>query len=165
MGSFSFSILLIERIGICSVSLKDQNNYNSAVFVITCVGCLFLMRCSNCGKCCAEIEMELSSDDIRRLEETGYRRTEFSVLDDHGIRLVNVAGWCFFCSLAEKNCRVYKDRPLGCRLYPVVCLADEGAVVDGLCPMGHSVSEREFKRKGEILVKLLKKIDDEGKCE
>ncbi len=109
--------------------------------------------------------MELSSDDIRRLEEAGLRRTEFSVLDNRGIRLVNVAGWCFFYSLTERNCRVYKDRPLGCRLYPVVYLADEGAVVDGLCPMGHSVSERELKRKGKILVKLLKEIDDERKCE
>ncbi len=107
--------------------------------------------------------MELSSEDISRLEEVGYRRDQFSVLDNRGIRLVNVDGWCFFYSLAERNCRVYENRPLGCRLYPVVYLADEGAVIDGLCPMGHTVSERELKRKGKILVKLLKKIDDEGK--
>jgi Fe-S-cluster containining protein len=109
--------------------------------------------------------MELSSDDIRRLEEAGYRRDQFSFLHDREVRLVNVAGWCFFYSLADRNCRVYKDRPLGCRLYPVVYLADEGAVVDGLCPMGHSVSEQELKRKEKILVKLLKEIDDERKCE
>jgi len=109
--------------------------------------------------------MELSSNDIRRLEEAGYRRDQFSVLDNRGVRLVNVAGWCFFYSPAEGNCRVYKNRPLGCRLYPVVYLADEGAVVDELCPMGHSVSEQELKRKGKILVKLLKEIDDERKCE
>lgn len=107
--------------------------------------------------------MELSSEDISRLEEVGYRRDQFSVLDNRGVRLVNVDGWCFFYSLAERNCRVYENRPLGCRLYPVVYLADEGAVIDGLCPMGHTVSERELKRKGKILVKLLKKIDDEGK--
>ena len=51
------------------------------------------MRCSNCGICCEETEMELSSDDIRRLEKAGYRREQFSVLDD-GIRLRNVGGWC-----------------------------------------------------------------------
>jgi hypothetical protein len=44
-------------------------------------------------------------------------------------------------------------------------LADEGAIVDELCPMGHTVSERELKRKGKILVRLLSKIDDERKCE
>ncbi|MDH5793376.1 MAG: YkgJ family cysteine cluster protein, partial [Candidatus Bathyarchaeota archaeon] len=37
------------------------------------------MRCSNCGKCCEKTEMELSSEDIERLEETGYRREEFAV--------------------------------------------------------------------------------------
>ncbi len=121
------------------------------------------MRCSNCGKCCEGTEMELSSDDIRRLEKAGYHRDQFSVLDNHAIRLMNVDGWCYFYSLAERKCRVYRNRPLGCRLYPVVYSVDEGAVVDELCPMGHTVSERELRTKGKILVKLLKKIDDE-KC-
>jgi len=108
--------------------------------------------------------MELSSDDVKRLEEAGYRRDEFAVLGDHVVRLRNVGGWCYFYSLADKNCRVYGNRPLGCRLYPVVYLADEGAMVDELCPMGHTVSERELRTKGKILVKLLKKIDSERKC-
>jgi len=47
--------------------------------------------------------MELSSKDIKRLEETGYRREEFAVMD---------------------------ERPLGCHLYPVVYLVNEGAIVD-----------------------------------
>lgn len=109
--------------------------------------------------------MELSSDDVRKLEEAGYHRDQFSVLDKNVIRLMNVGGWCYFYSLTEKNCRVYKDRPLGCRLYPVVYLADEGVTVDDLCPMGHTVSERELRKKGKILVKLLKKIDSERKSE
>jgi hypothetical protein len=46
-----------------------------------------------------------------------------------------------------------------------VYLADEGAMVDELCPMGHTVSERELRRKGKILVKLLKKIDSERESE
>jgi Fe-S-cluster containining protein len=107
--------------------------------------------------------MELSSDDVKRLEEAGYSRDEFAVLGGHVVRLRNVGGWCYFYSLADKNCRVYGNRPLGCRLYPVVYLADEGAAVDELCPMGHTVSEREFRTKGKILVKLLKKIDGERK--
>jgi hypothetical protein len=40
----------------------------------------------------------------------------------------------------------------------------EGAVIDELCPMGHTVSERELRAKGKILQKLLKKLDDERKC-
>ncbi len=107
--------------------------------------------------------MELSSKDIKRLEETGYRREEFAVVDDGVIRLRNVGGWCYFYSLADKKCRVYGKRPLGCYLYPVVYMADEGAVVDELCPMGQTISERELRTKGKILDKLLKKMNNERK--
>ena len=120
------------------------------------------MRCSNCGKCCERTEMELSSHDIRRLEGAGYHRDQFSVLDNHVIRLMNVDGWCYFYSFAERKCRVYRNRPLGCRLYPVVYSVDEGAMVDGLCPMRHTVLEREFRTKGSALRKLLRKIDEES---
>jgi len=108
--------------------------------------------------------MELSSEDIERLEEAGYRREEFAVVNDGVTRLRNVDGWCYFYSLAEKRCRVYRKRPLGCYLYPVVYLANEGAVVDELCPMGQTLSEQELRTKGKILDKLLRKMDDERKC-
>jgi hypothetical protein len=109
--------------------------------------------------------MELSSDDVKRLEEAGYHRDEFAVLNTYVVRLRNVDGWCYFYSLAEKNCRVYENRPLGCSLYPVVHSSGEGAIVDDLCPMGHTISEQELRTKGRILDKLLKKIDDERQCE
>ena len=108
--------------------------------------------------------MELSSRDIKRLEKAGYRREEFAVADDGVTRLRNVDGWCYFYSLADKKCRIYGKRPLGCYLYPVVYMADEGAVVDELCPMGETISEQELRTKGKILLKLLKKIDNERKC-
>jgi len=122
------------------------------------------VRCSNCGKCCEKTEMELSSKDIERLEGTGYSREEFAVIDDGVTRLRNVDGCCYFYSPADKKCRVYRKRPLGCYLYPVVYLASEGAMVDELCPMGHTISEQELRTKAKILVKLLKKIDNERKC-
>jgi Fe-S-cluster containining protein len=107
--------------------------------------------------------MELSGDDVKRLEDIGYSRGEFTVLEDHTIRLRNVGGWCYFYDSAMKNCRVYENRPLGCYLYPVVHLDNEGAIVDDLCPMGHTISEQELRTKGKILDSLLTKIDDEGK--
>jgi len=42
--------------------------------------------------------------------------------------------------------------------------ASEGAIVDELCPMGHTISEQELRTKAKILVKLLKKMDNERKC-
>ena len=120
------------------------------------------VRCSNCGICCEETMMELSSEDIERLEEKGYRLEEFAVVDDGVTRLRNVDGYCYFYSRADKKCRIYKDRPLGCYLYPVVYLANEGAIVDELCPMGQTISEQELRTKGKILDKLLKNIDNES---
>jgi Fe-S-cluster containining protein len=122
------------------------------------------MRCSHCGKCCEKTEMELSSSDIERLEEAGCRREEFVVVDGGVIRLRNVDGWCYFYSRAEKRCRVYKKRPLGCYLYPVVYLTKDCITVDTLCPMGQTISKQELRTKGKILIKLLKKINNERKC-
>jgi len=120
------------------------------------------VRCSNCGICCEETFMELSSEDIERLEEMGYRLEEFAVVDDGVTRLRNVDGYCYFYSRADKKCQIYEKRPLGCYLYPVVYLANEGAIVDELCPMGQTISEQELRTKGKILDKLLKKIDNES---
>jgi Fe-S-cluster containining protein len=106
--------------------------------------------------------MELSSSDIERLEETDYRREQFAITNDNGvIRLRNVDGWCYFYSRAEKRCRVYKKRPSGCHLYPVVYLADDCVTVDKLCPMKRTISKQELKAKGKMLLRLLKRIENE----
>jgi Fe-S-cluster containining protein len=107
--------------------------------------------------------MELSSKDIKRLEEAGYRREQFAIIDDDVTRLRNVDGWCYFYSTAEKRCRIYRKRPLGCYLYPIVYLVNEGAMVDEFCPMGQTISEQELRTKEKILNKLLEKIDSERK--
>jgi len=70
-----------------------------------------------------------------------------------------------FSSPAEKRCRVYGERPLGCHLYPVVYLVNVGAMVDELCPMGQTIPEQELRTKGKILDKLLKKMDNERRTE
>ncbi len=120
------------------------------------------MRCSNCGKCCEETMMELSSEDIKRLEEAGCCVEEFAVVDEGVTRLRNVDKRCYFYSMIERKCQVYENRPLGCFLYPVVYLVGKGVIVDDLCPMGETVSEQELRMKGEILKKLLKNLDDES---
>jgi len=107
--------------------------------------------------------MELSSTDIERLEEAGYRLEEFAAMDDDVTRLRNVDGWCYFYSLADKKCRIYGKRPLGCYLYPVVYLVNEGPIVDELCPMRQTISKQELETKGKILFRLLKKMDNEKK--
>lgn len=105
----------------------------------------------------------MSSNDIKRLKEAGYRPEKFAVIDDGVTRLRNVDGWCYFYNLADEKCRVYRKRPLGCYLYPVVYHSKEGAVIDALCPMGHSISEQELTTKARALLRLIKKLDTERK--
>jgi len=102
--------------------------------------------------------MELSSEDIMRLVGAGYSPEDFIVVRGGVPRLRNVDGWCYFYNPADKKCRVYGIRPLGCRLYPVIYVDGEGVTLDRLCPMRHTVSEGEFRRKARILMKLLEKI-------
>jgi len=146
--------------------ILNGKNFNSVTFRCNNIGNNIgepgFMQCSNCGKCCKDTEMELSSDDIKRLEEMGYSLEEFAVIDNGVTRLRNVDGWCYFYRLADKKCRVYRKRPLGCYLYPVVHLINAGAIVDELCPMGQTITEQELSTKGKILNKLLKKIDNES---
>jgi len=120
------------------------------------------MRCSNCGICCKETMMELSSDDVGQLNQKGYHLEEFAVIDKFGTRLRNVDGYCYFYSQSEKRCKVYKNRPLGCYIYPVIHVTNEGvSIIDELCPRAKTVSRKELLSKGKILDKLLKKIDNE----
>ena len=105
--------------------------------------------------------MELSREDIKRLEKKGYRLEEFTVINKGAARLRNVNGYCYFYSRTDKKFQIYEDRPLGCYIYPVMQLPKRGATVDKLCPMGQTVLEQELKTKGKILNQLLKTIDNE----
>ncbi|MFQ5836341.1 MAG: YkgJ family cysteine cluster protein [Candidatus Bathyarchaeia archaeon] len=117
------------------------------------------MQCSNCGKCCERTEMLLSKGDIERLERAGFSREDFTVTgEDELIRLGNVGGWCYFYDPTEEKCQVYEDRPLGCLLYPIIYSTEEGVIVDELCPMRHTISKRELKKKGKILLEHLKNM-------
>jgi len=107
--------------------------------------------------------VELSNEDIGRLEEKGYRLEEFAVTDKGAAWLRNVDGYCIFYNRADKKCQVYEKRLMGCYLYPIVCMAKEGPMVDELCPIGHTISKQELRTKGRLLNKLLKKIDNENK--
>jgi Fe-S-cluster containining protein len=112
--------------------------------------------------CCEGTEMLLSTEDIERLERLGFSRKDFAVTGGDGLtRLGNVGGWCYFYDSDAKICQVYEDRPLGCFIYPVMYSDDDGVVTDEICPMRRTISKRELKTKGQILVKHLEKITSE----
>jgi len=121
------------------------------------------MRCSRCGICCKKTEMILSDADVERLERYGHNRQKFVSHDRNGfIRLKNHKGFCAFYDVEKHRCRIYKLRPLGCRIYPVIYSEQEGIVIDDLCPMDNTVSELELRRKGKRVKELLQRIDNEA---
>jgi len=106
-------------------------------------------------------EMELSNRDIMRIERLGYDPKEFVMIRGGIPYLRNVNGYCYFYDRASRRCRIYRYRPLGCRIYPVIYVYGEGVSVDRLCPMHGTVSKDELRRKASILLKLIKEIDKE----
>ena len=91
-------------------------------------------RLAGCEKCCYNTHMTLTPRDVERLEALGYKLEEFAVCEEGVCRLRNVDGHCYFLE-PGRGCRVYRARPLGCRLYPVVCVEGEGLAVDAVCPL------------------------------
>lgn len=122
------------------------------------------MHCSHCGICCEKTEMMLSNADVERLERACYNPQKFVRVDKHGFaRLRNRHGYCVFYDAEKRRCKAYAHRPLGCRIYPIIYSEEEGIIVDDLCPMKRTVSGVELRRKGENVVELLRRIDNEAK--
>lgn len=122
------------------------------------------MGCLECGTCCQETEMPLTKKDIERLLKKGYSTKFFTRHAKEGyITLRNLKGHCVFFDVKNIKCKVYSDRPLGCRLYPIIFDERKGVIVDKLCPAHMSWTENNKKTKGKKVIRLLKKIDREAK--
>ena len=122
------------------------------------------MRCSNCSVCCKKTEMLLSRADIQLLERAEGTKEKFVRFNRQGLaQLRNSRGYCIFYQVEKCRCRVYKYRPLGCRIYPVIYSEEEGVVVDDLCPQARTVSKKEIDSKAKRLQRLLQRIDGERK--
>jgi Fe-S-cluster containining protein len=108
--------------------------------------------------------MLLSAEDIERLERKGYSKKFFVRFDRaRYAKLRNLQGHCVFYDAEKQRCKVYRERPLGCRLYPVIYDETKGIVLDNICPARGSLKEKKIERKGKKVVKLLEKIDAEAK--
>ncbi|WP_457591529.1 YkgJ family cysteine cluster protein [Geoglobus sp.] len=117
------------------------------------------LRCSeiSCCECCRDTEMQLSERDLRRIEKLGFSRDEFSVEVD-GIRVLkNVDGSCYF--LKDCSCSIYPNRPLGCRLYPVVYDVElRKATVHDFCPLADEIPKSKIKKVERILFRHISDI-------
>ncbi len=105
----------------------------------------------------------MSKADIRLLESAGHERGEFVRVNGQGFaQLRNRRGRCVFYQSEKGRCGVYRYRPLGCRIYPVIYSMKEGVIVDDLCPLAETVSRAEIDSEAERLMRLLGRIDSEA---
>lgn len=109
-----------------------------------------------CHECCHETEMPLSLADIKRLKSLGYKTSEFMTMTYGERRLRNVAGKCYF--LTDNGCKVYSDRPKGCKFYPLVVDSEGQARIDKQCKhhQNHNIKPGN-PTKLHIYLKLLKR--------
>lgn len=122
------------------------------------------MRCFHCGICCEKTEMLLSEEDIRLLERAGFKEEEFTRYDRQGFaKLKNSQGYCVFYDTEANRCKVYKHRPAGCRIYPVIYDEERGVICDELCPLCGTVTETEVHSKTARLSRLLQVLDREAR--
>ena len=113
----------------------------------------------NCVTCCLETEMPLTEDDMKRIEKLGFKRLEFTVEVEGETRLLNVNGTCFF--LKDGRCKIYVDRPEGCRIYPLVYdVETHKFVYDKVCP--HYSEFKATREDKDRLKRLIRKLDREA---
>jgi len=113
-------------------------------------------KCIRCGICCIGTEMELLWEDIERITKLGYRVEDFAAEKDV-VRLKNVGGHCVFYDEEKRECRIYENRPIGCRLYPLI-FDGERVTVDKTCPAWDSVSKSEMERLADYVVEFLREV-------
>lgn len=122
------------------------------------------MRCFRCGSCCKETEMLLANFDIERLKKKGYSKRFFVRFDRDGYaKLRNRQGCCVFYDAEKRRCKIRAERPLGCRIYPVIYHEAKGIIVDDICPAQGTVTKKQRTRRGKKALELLERIDAEAK--
>jgi len=121
------------------------------------------MRCTRCGICCKQTQMLLSEKDIRLLQKAGHNPEQFIRINRQGYaQLQNKQDYCVFHYAQNHTCKVYRQRPTGCRLYPIIYSEEEGVIVDDICPTNETVTQNEIKNKTSTLMQLLRTIDEQA---
>jgi Fe-S-cluster containining protein len=78
--------------------------------------------------------MELSNEDVERITSLGY--SGFYHMENGYKVMNNVGNRCFF--LKDGLCSIYKNKPKGCNLYPLVMsLPSRSPAMDLDCPHRH----------------------------
>jgi Fe-S-cluster containining protein len=104
--------------------------------------------------------MTLSISDVKRIEESGYNRSEFLEEKEGFLVLQNIKGHCYF--LKDKRCAIYKVRPQGCRFYPLIYDFDvEEILIDELCTNYTKFDVDDYNSISEDVIIYVNEIMDD----
>jgi len=90
------------------------------------------------------------------LEKKGY--SDFYVRKGGFYRLLNINGKCVFLNL-DNQCVIYENRPLGCRVYPLIYDEERGVVLDSECPLADSVGCEDLVKGVELIKLVLRELE------
>jgi uncharacterized protein len=101
--------------------------------------------------------MLLLDDDVKRIVGLGFEESDFAISSDGFKMLRNSSkGRCVFHD--GKQCTIYANRPVGCRLYPLVFNENlNRPVKDRLCPFRaeFAASSEDKQKLREVYQKLM----------
>jgi len=103
-------------------------------------------------------EMILFREDIIRIAKLGYQVSSFAYFDGKFWKLRNTNRMCYFLDPATKSCKIYENRPIGCRFYPIIFDPQCGFRIDELCPSRHTVQVDEIIYASKILLPKIMRI-------
>ena len=121
--------------------------------------------CEQIRLCCVDTEMTLTKTDAGRIDALGYNRKEYLVKTEDGFcELRNIDGHCFFYEPDSKLCKIYDDRPDGCKYYPIVYdVKKRKCVVDSDCPSRETMTRDEIRKSCHNVRDLVKRLIQEAK--
>jgi len=103
--------------------------------------------------------MILLKSDIAKLKALGFNLNKIAIKVDNYYQLKNINGHCVFLDEKTKLCKIYKYRPLGCRLYPIIIDVEKLKVtVDPDCPAAHTVTVEDIIKNKDLILKVLKEL-------
>ncbi|MFW9944354.1 MAG: YkgJ family cysteine cluster protein [Candidatus Sifarchaeia archaeon] len=117
--------------------------------------------CADGRVCCTETEMTVTREDVKRINALGYAKQDYLIKGPAGFcELKNIDGFCFFYDSDYMTCRIYDERPDGCRWYPVIYDAKKRkCMADTECPAAATVTRdriRKVNHRVRALVETLK---------
>jgi len=102
--------------------------------------------------------MIVSNEDINRIEQCGYKKKDFVIIKNGWKQLKNKNHRCVFHD--GTKCIIYKNRPVGCQLYPVIFDMDtKEPILDKDCPYNFMFEITNDKKR--ILLEVVEKVINE----